>query len=357
MPGSPSNRGSRAWGAFLVLLLHVALVWMLTRTPIGESRAATNAEAVPIAVVELPVLRNVDVGSAPIQVPLADLPRLQISAPIVQDIPAEEPELPTTLVPTLPPASAPTPQSASAGMNGESEESADPSGGGKGRLLLTRVAPQYPRDAKRRGQEGTTQALMRVDEAGRVVDVKVIASSGSHRLDDAAVTAFRQWKFASVPTGTAPQGSWIQTSHRFLLTHVNYSLLRDGAAEDIRVTETSPRGTAPSGSDEALRQFLEAVAEGRPSDISDRGRAQLAQMRAALSQWGAVKSVEFVSTAGPAEWTAYELAEDAEAHTHVARVDCKWAVLEVRHENAKTMWLIALDRNGTVWSARAGPAS
>jgi len=339
-----------------VVLLHVALVWLLTRTPVGESRAGMKAEPAPITVVDLPALRNVDLGPAPIRARL-DIPRLQLSAPVVQDIPTEAPELPNTLVPTLPPASAPTPQSASAGLRGESADSANQSGGGTGRLLLARVAPEYPLYARRRGQEGTTQALLRVDEAGRVVEVKVIASSGSRRLDDAAVSAFKKWQFASVPEGSAPQGSWVQTSHRFMLTQIKYSLLEDGVADDIRVTETSAQDATPSGSGQALRQFLDAVAEGRLSERSDRAHVQLAQMRKALSQWGVVKSVEFVTTAGPADWTAYQVAEDAEANAGVSRVDCRWAVLAVVHENAKTMWLIAVDRGGTVWSARAGPAS
>jgi TonB family protein len=321
----------------------------------GESSTAMNAGPAPIAVVELQPLRTVDVDPAPIQVSLPDVPRLQISAPVIPDIVTDAPDLPNSLVSTVPPASAPTPQSAGAGMNGKSEDSSGESGGSKGRLLLTRVPPQYPPAAKRRGEEGTTQALMRVDEAGRVLEVKVIASSGSRVLDDAAVSAFRKWKFVSVPAGTAPQGSWIQTSHRFLLTHVKYSRLEDQAAEEIRVTETGAQNTAPSGSSQALRRFLEAVAAGSLNDGSDRGQFELAQMRTALSKWGAVKSVEFVSTAGPADWTAYQVAEDADAG--VSRVDCKWAVLEVRHENAKTVWLIALDRHGTLWSARAGPAS
>jgi TonB family protein len=219
------------------------------------------------------------------------------------------------------------------------------------------VAPQYPLDAKRRGQEGTTKALLRVDEEGRVIEVRVIGSSGSRRLDDAAVSAFRKWKFASVPKGAAPEGSWIQTSHRFLLTHIQYSLLQEGVAEEIRVTETNAQNTAPNGSGPALRRFLEAVTDGKLTGISDRAHLQLARMRTSLSKWGVIQSVDLLSTAGPAEWTTYPLAEDAMPGAGVSRVDCKWAVLEVRHENAKTVWLIALDRNGTIWSARAGPGS
>src|SRR5690242_12772313 len=124
MPGLPSNRVARAGGAALVLLLHVGLVWMLTRTSFGISSADTSTEPAPIAIVELAMVRTDDVGPAPVQVPLADAPRLQIDAPVIPDILTDEPVLPTTLAPTLPPASTPTPQSASAGMNGKSEDSA-----------------------------------------------------------------------------------------------------------------------------------------------------------------------------------------------------------------------------------------
>lgn len=350
----PPIRGSRAGGAVLVVGLHVAFVWLVTRTAPAQFPEFPNTEPA-LAVVQLPAMRMVDEGPVPIPVELADVPRLQLSAPSIRDVVTEELDAPVTPNSVRPMESLPDAQAASAGLNGEFEDSAGLSGGGKGRVLLTRVPPQYPLSAKRLREEGKTQALLRVDEAGKVLEVKVIASSGSRRLDNAAVSAFRKWKFASVPSGTAPEGTWIETSHRFLLTHINYSLLQDTAAGSIQVTDGGARG-APPGSAPALRRFLETVVEGRLNEFPDRAREQLAPMRAALSQWGSVKSVEFVSTAGPPEWTAYQVAKDAAPHAGVSRVDCKWAVLEVRLENAKTVWLVALDRDGMIWSARVGPA-
>src|SRR5262245_62119936 len=225
MLGSPSIRGSRTFGAAFVLLVHVVFVLFLIGTPFGESLVTRKPEPPPIDIVELGALHKADAPPADNQAPQMQVPR--IIFPEIQDISIEEPApAPTTVVASVAPPAAPTQQSEDAGANGQPD--------GKSRQLLTRVAPEYPREAKRAGQEGTTQALMRVDESGRVVEVKIISGSGSRRLDDAAVRAFKQWKFVSVPAGTAPEGSWVQTSHRFQLTNIKYTLLKDGAAEDIQ---------------------------------------------------------------------------------------------------------------------------
>ncbi|MCX7056893.1 MAG: energy transducer TonB [Proteobacteria bacterium] len=57
-----------------------------------------------------------------------------------------------------------------------------------------RSAPRYPVEAKRRREQGTVSLGVELDESGRVADVTVIGSSGSHALDDAAVAAVRGWR-------------------------------------------------------------------------------------------------------------------------------------------------------------------
>ena len=37
-------------------------------------------------------------------------------------------------------------------------------------------------------------------------------------------------------------------------------------------------------------------------------------------------------------------------------VEVSWSLFEVRHPRAKSAWLVAIDREGTIWSARASPA-
>jgi hypothetical protein len=75
-------------------------------------------------------------------------------------------------------------------------------------------------------------------------------------------------------------------------------------------------------------------------------------MRKALEEWGAVQSVKFTGRAGPRQWTAYR----ARAGTGEGDVEVKWNLFEVKQQNATTEWLIAVDRNGAIWAARASPA-
>ena len=80
--------------------------------------------------------------------------------------------------------------------------------------VVTRLQPQpirqacaparYPRLARRRGWEGTVVLEVRVDEEGRVVDVRIRKGSGHSVLDKAALTAVRSWRFTPGRTGTSP---------------------------------------------------------------------------------------------------------------------------------------------------------
>ena len=56
--------------------------------------------------------------------------------------------------------------------------------------------PSYPYEARTRHLQGTGIAILTVDPAtGNVTTVKMRASTGFNVLDDAAISAFRQWRF------------------------------------------------------------------------------------------------------------------------------------------------------------------
>jgi TonB family protein len=55
--------------------------------------------------------------------------------------------------------------------------------------------PAYPESARRARQEGVAKLLVTVDVSGEAVGVKVLESSGSPALDEAAVTAVERWTF------------------------------------------------------------------------------------------------------------------------------------------------------------------
>ena len=60
--------------------------------------------------------------------------------------------------------------------------------------LIRRVEPVYPELAKRARVQGRVILVVTVDEEGNVSDIRV--SSGHPLLDEAALTAVRQWKYS-----------------------------------------------------------------------------------------------------------------------------------------------------------------
>jgi protein TonB len=352
-----SDRVTRAVAAAIVLLAHVGLIWIFLLPRIVPIETEMNVKPVVATLIDQPRPRNHSFGPVSITVRMENVLHLQRLAPKIQDIPVQEPE-PVLAEITVPePASVPLPQLANSGLDGGASETSGESGGGFRITLLQKVIPRYPEAAARRKQEGATGVLLRVDASGRVRDVKVTRSSGSGALDRAAVEAFRKWRFAPMPSADAPDGVWLRTEQRFILYRFRYSRLGDRAAENVHVEELQPaKDVAIPGSKAALRRFIDEVRSGTVSAALDSGaRLELEKMRTALQEWGGVKSIEFTGTAGARTWTGYRVrhgASDGAADT----VEVKWNLFEVEQENATTEWLVAVDRRGTVWAARASPA-
>ncbi|WP_153116685.1 energy transducer TonB [Rhodocyclus tenuis] len=57
-----------------------------------------------------------------------------------------------------------------------------------------RPAPDYPVTSRRIGEQGRTVLRVELDSDGRVADVRIAVSSGSERLDNAALNALRRWR-------------------------------------------------------------------------------------------------------------------------------------------------------------------
>ena len=72
-------------------------------------------------------------------------------------------------------------------------------------LALYAPRPQYPLEARARHLTGTCVVLVTLDrKTGNVTSAKVIRSTGSPILDNAAVYAFRQWRFRPTSRATVP---------------------------------------------------------------------------------------------------------------------------------------------------------
>lgn len=69
---------------------------------------------------------------------------------------------------------------------------------------LRNPAPPYPASARRMGEEGKVILRVLVSPQGSAESVDIRTSSGSQRLDDAAVNTVTHWKFIPAKRGDSP---------------------------------------------------------------------------------------------------------------------------------------------------------
>lgn len=146
-------------------------------------------------------------------------PQVQVVTPppqiVVPPPPAALMTPPAEVKPAPPAPQAPPPQAAA------------PAGPANGGELSTKVLaadpPQYPLDARRNHEQGTVVLDVLVSTDGRVSDISVSRSSGSSRLDQAALSAVRRWRWTP--------------------------LMRNGVATMVRGVVTIPFILQPGGRD------------------------------------------------------------------------------------------------------------
>lgn len=73
-----------------------------------------------------------------------------------------------------------------------------------GPRLVHAPPPTYPPISLRLGEQGSVTVAIDVGPSGAVVDVRVLRSSGSRRLDEAAREGVRAWRFEPATRGGAP---------------------------------------------------------------------------------------------------------------------------------------------------------
>ena len=180
---------SRASTAALVAAAHVLLVYLLMS--LGSTRdktdktEASSVEPIVVSLIDRPPRPRSQILGVTFKPKLV---KIQISSPQrIPDIHIDVPAEPTpSVMPSLPIAGAPGPLSGPIGQVG-------------GPLTLTvihYVAPIYPSKAAFNREHGHVAMALLVNAEGNVDEVKILRSTGSSRLDKAAVSAVRQWKFA-----------------------------------------------------------------------------------------------------------------------------------------------------------------
>jgi len=84
---------------------------------------------------------------------------------------------------------------------------------------LRNPAPEYPAFSRRRGEQGRVLLRVHVARDGVPGEVEINTSSGSDRLDRAALDAVRRWKFVPARLGDTPVDAWVLVPIAFSLDH------------------------------------------------------------------------------------------------------------------------------------------
>lgn len=82
---------------------------------------------------------------------------------------------------------------------------------------LSNPPPSYPRLSRRLREEGEVELRVRVSPAGQPVVVELARSSGSGRLDEAALRAVRDWRFEPARRGGQAVEAWVRVPILFKL--------------------------------------------------------------------------------------------------------------------------------------------
>ncbi len=77
--------------------------------------------------------------------------------------------------------------------------------------------PIYPSAARRHGEQGTVGCRIHIDASGSVDEVEILLSSGSDRLDRAAIDALARWRFEPAYEDGSPVSCTVDQEVRFSL--------------------------------------------------------------------------------------------------------------------------------------------
>ena len=204
---------SRLGTLALVVGIHVLLAWALLQ--VGTVRQAV-IDAAPIMVrfIEPPPVQIEKPIAKPTPRPLT--PRVPEPAPPQSQLTPAEPSLLT--VPSDRGVSgswvAPPPVPKAGPVRAEPPPVSPPVYNAD---YLRNPPPVYPAQAKRLGEQGMVILKVYVNAAGLPEQVEVQTSSGSSRLDQAALNAVRAWTFIPAKRGDRPVPAWVAVPLHFKL--------------------------------------------------------------------------------------------------------------------------------------------
>lgn len=168
---------------------------VVNKTPPPQVKPAPRPRPVPKPK-PVPVVKQTDSPTA-LQQPAAEVEEVADSAP-----PAAEARPPAPAQPSRPAAAAPV-------RTTEARYDA---------AYLNNPAPTYPAVSRRLREEGQVMLRVLVSTEGQPKNIELRTSSGSDRLDKAAIAAVSRWRFVAAQRGDQAIEAWVLVPIVFKLT-------------------------------------------------------------------------------------------------------------------------------------------
>lgn len=204
------NRRNRQAGIAATLLLHAGAVFALLQYEPVRS-ALTQAAPIMVSLIT-PVVEKPQEPPKPlpvkprVQQPQPPKPQQLITA--TSDAPA--PVLAPTPPPPAPVVSAPAPQPITAAPAPVIPPSFNAD-------YLDNPPPAYPPLSRRLSEQGKVMLRVLVSAKGGADKIELKSSSGSVRLDDAALETVKRWRFVPARQGDQPVAAWVLIPITFTL--------------------------------------------------------------------------------------------------------------------------------------------
>ena len=175
--------GSPNWAVILVILIvHVVAFYALVKFDVIHIAPKPKALVVDL-IAEPPTPPAEKSKPEPVVVEKVQ-PQIVTPAPIVQTLASPPPITVTTTPPPPKPVAVQAPPPAGPVTVGNLDET-----------LLDGRPPRYPMESRRKKEQGTVVLRLLIGTDGRVHDISIAQSSGFERLDQAALTAIRGWRW------------------------------------------------------------------------------------------------------------------------------------------------------------------
>ncbi|OQW69466.1 MAG: hypothetical protein BVN34_03885 [Proteobacteria bacterium ST_bin12] len=225
--GSTPPQKSHSWLTILsVVLAHIGVIYLLvTQKPLTKIETppvkpmmvsliappAPEPELVPVIEPLKPQVKpiikpkKVVEKIKPIETPAERVVEATLEQPIVEEAPAAPIEpVKVAEAPKAPPV-----------VEKVVEEKVEPPRFGVS--YLNNPAPDYPATSRRLGEEGRVLMKVLVSADGAAEDVQIEKSSGSERLDDAAMKAVKRWRFIPAKKNNQALSAYVIVPVKFSL--------------------------------------------------------------------------------------------------------------------------------------------